>query len=363
MSVAAGGRSTSAVRDTEPRELTRVLYERHGQRVFTFCLSRLRNREEAQDATQTTFMYAMRSIERGVVPEFELAWLLKIAFNACRALRRSAGTRPTAMGDAAEIGDPAAEDAAANQERLNGLREALATLPETQRHAILLREWQGLSYADIAHELNLSVSAVETLLFRARRNLAKRMEKTRSVRALDLASPLVFLRSAVPGSGAKLAAAAAATGLSIAVAPALVQEVRGAEAAPAVPVKAVATHTARTVKRPARSSRLTQLLGRRARTKASPTPRHLPEASPARGSIPKQPGTEPAKANPPASAAPTVPDTRVTVPAPPRAVTVQPPTLPVSPPALPDPVRQVVDALPQPQLPAVPDVGELPLGK
>ena len=63
-------------RPTEPAELARHLYEKHGQRVFTFCYSRLRNREEALDAAQTTFIYVLRSLQRGVEPEFELAWLL-----------------------------------------------------------------------------------------------------------------------------------------------------------------------------------------------------------------------------------------------------------------------------------------------
>jgi DNA-directed RNA polymerase specialized sigma24 family protein len=78
-------------RPTEPADLTQYLYEKYGQRVFTFCYSRLRNREEAQDAAQTTFIYVMRSLQRGVEPEFELAWLLKIAFNVCREAERSVG--------------------------------------------------------------------------------------------------------------------------------------------------------------------------------------------------------------------------------------------------------------------------------
>src|SRR6266700_1639959 len=49
-------------RPTEPVELTEYLYENYGQRVFTFCYSRLRNREEAQDAAQTTFIYVLRSL-------------------------------------------------------------------------------------------------------------------------------------------------------------------------------------------------------------------------------------------------------------------------------------------------------------
>ena len=56
------------------------------------------------------------------------------------------------------------------------LTEALEHMPESQRRAILLREWQGLSYHEIADELKLSQSAVETLIFRARRTLASNLE-------------------------------------------------------------------------------------------------------------------------------------------------------------------------------------------
>ena len=59
-------------RPTEPTELTQYLYENYGQRVFTFCYSRLRDREEAQDAAQTTFIYVLRSLQRGVEPEFDV---------------------------------------------------------------------------------------------------------------------------------------------------------------------------------------------------------------------------------------------------------------------------------------------------
>ena len=53
----------------------------------------------------------------------------------------------------------------------------LEQLPEQQRRAILLREWQGLSYREIADELAISQAAVETLIFRARRSLAQGLEQ------------------------------------------------------------------------------------------------------------------------------------------------------------------------------------------
>ncbi len=68
------------------------LYERHSSRVFGYCLRMLGSREDAEDASQTTFMHAFRALQRGVVPAFETAWLLTIARNVCLA-RHRAGSR------------------------------------------------------------------------------------------------------------------------------------------------------------------------------------------------------------------------------------------------------------------------------
>jgi len=216
----------AAVRPSDPAELTQYLYEKHGQRVFTFCYSRLRNREEAQDAAQTTFIYVMRSLQRGVEPEFELAWLLKIAFNVCRGVRRSSGRNSAAIQDVEDIDTLAAPQAAGYEgsERVAALREALTSLPESQRRGILLREWQGLSYAEIADELGLSLGAVETLLFRARRNLASRLEHVRSgVGALNVASLASFFRPLLRSGIGKLGLIGASA--SVALIPVVASEI------------------------------------------------------------------------------------------------------------------------------------------
>lgn len=200
------------------REHTRVLYEKYGQRVFTFCQSRLRNREEAQDATQTTFIYVLRALERGVVPEFELAWLLKIAFNVCRSTARASRRDLVADGTEIEQLPDLSDGNGADAERLEALRGALHALPESQRHGILLREWQGLSYAEIADEMNLSVGAVETLLFRARRNLARRLEHVRDavgVFVFPIGTVVSAVRAALRGVLAKVAAIGAAGSVAL----------------------------------------------------------------------------------------------------------------------------------------------------
>ena len=202
------------------------LYKHHGERVYSFCMSRLRNAEEAQDAAQTTFLYVLTALKRGVVPRNELAWLLTIADNVCRSTRRSLGRRLAHLSnaDVDELEAAATSMSAETSEQIDGLRAALEQLPETQRRAILLREWQGLSYVDIADQLGLSVAAVETLLFRARRGLTARLERPSRLRVLDLGSALAFARSLLGGGSGKVAVGAAGLAI-VAAGPALERDV------------------------------------------------------------------------------------------------------------------------------------------
>jgi RNA polymerase sigma-70 factor (ECF subfamily) len=72
-----------------PEAYAADLYRRHHAAIFRFCLRQLRRREDADDAVQTTFIYALLSLQRGVVPEQEAAWLFTIARNVCSTRRRS----------------------------------------------------------------------------------------------------------------------------------------------------------------------------------------------------------------------------------------------------------------------------------
>jgi RNA polymerase sigma-70 factor (ECF subfamily) len=172
--VAVPSRGRADLRAPAPEAAaTQALYERHGRQIYYFCLGRLRSPEEAEDATQSTFLNAFRGLQRGIEPEHESAWLYKIAENVCLTRARSSGRRrrvetPGDLDAVAEL-VPAPEPDA---DEIRHLPEALESMPEQQRRALLLREWQGLSYREIADELGVSQSAVETLLFRARRSLA-----------------------------------------------------------------------------------------------------------------------------------------------------------------------------------------------
>ena len=167
---------TAAVRQSSvpAGETTSRLYERYGRQIFAFCLHQLGNREEAEDAVQTTFMNAFNGLRRGGSPEFESAWLFKIALNVCVDRRRTSSRRRTVESPSDfETLEELAPSREGDTDELFGLSKALRSMPEQQRRALLLREWQGFSYSEIAAELRLSQAAVETLLFRARRSLAQ----------------------------------------------------------------------------------------------------------------------------------------------------------------------------------------------
>ena len=192
------------------------LYVEYRERIYRFCYTRLRSREEAEDAAQNVFMRVHMALDRGVVPEYEAAWLYKIAHNVCLSRIDSNSRRGAEELHAFDEDDVQIAAPEVNGDELAGLSEALEGMPHNLRTAILLREWQGLSYAEVAEAMGLSVSAVETLIFRARRHLAWALEhpgekpKTPVRRLLDLLG-LGSLRTLFFGAGpiAKLAVGAA----------------------------------------------------------------------------------------------------------------------------------------------------------
>ena len=202
--------------------VTAGLYERHSGKLFGYCYHQLGSREEAEDAVQTTFMNAFRALGRGVVPESETAWLYKIAENVCLSRRRSSWRRGRIESPSDfEVIEEIVPGPSRQRDELIGIEDALANMPEQQRRAILLREWQGLSYREIAEELEVSQSAVETLIFRARRSLAQGLEQPETLRkpkrkcfrralhAVDLGTAFAAIKTFLAGSAAVKATAAA----------------------------------------------------------------------------------------------------------------------------------------------------------
>jgi RNA polymerase sigma factor (sigma-70 family) len=162
-----------AQRPRTDRSFERI-YRRHVGDVYRYALAVLRQPADAEDVTQTTFMNAYRAFQRGERPRNAQNWLIAIAHNVCRQRFRQAARRPDEIAYEDGIGDvmqdeeqgPSAED----------IQRALGHLAFNQRAALVMRELEGRSYVEISEILGLSVSAVETLLFRARRALREQLE-------------------------------------------------------------------------------------------------------------------------------------------------------------------------------------------
>src|SRR5918992_3536931 len=161
-------------RSATPDRAFERLYRRHVHDVYRYVLAVLRNQADAEDATQATFLSAYRAFIRGEEPLKPRNWLLKIAHNECRQRFRAASRRPTEVAWDDERG--AAPGVDETVPTADEIRSALAHLSFNQRSALVMRELEGRSYAEIGGILDLSVSAVETRLFRARRALREQLE-------------------------------------------------------------------------------------------------------------------------------------------------------------------------------------------
>ena len=164
------------------------LYNAYAGNVFRYALTVLGQQADAEDATQTTFLNAYRALQRGEHPQQPERWLISIAHNTCRQRYRHAQRRPreVSLDEAMTIaGIDDSEKPTAEE-----LKQALMHLPPAQRSALVLREFEGRSYAEAATALQISGSALESLLFRARESLREQLAEPLScsdaVRAISM---------------------------------------------------------------------------------------------------------------------------------------------------------------------------------
>ena len=125
--------------------------------------------------TQATFLNAYRAFKEDGLPRGHRYWLIGIAHDVCRNRAQQNALRPeeVALEDTAVTLVP--DEEGPTQE---DIRRALDHLPFNQRAALVMREVEGRSYQEISEILDVSVNAVETLVFRARRALREELEGT-----------------------------------------------------------------------------------------------------------------------------------------------------------------------------------------
>ena len=164
-----------------------TLYDRYGQNVYNLVLRSMRHPQTAEDVCQEVWIKVYRELSGLRDHAAFSTWLYRIAARACvDTARKRAVAATTELPEQVAAPSHEAPDVAAihhEQERL--VWEAMGTLPPRQHLSLFLREVEGRNYREIAEIMETSESAIETLLFRARRGVAEaydRLQHSRSER-------------------------------------------------------------------------------------------------------------------------------------------------------------------------------------
>ena len=168
----------------------RRLVENYQKLVVNTCYGMVRNREDAEDIAQDVFVEVYRNVDSFRADAKLSTWLYRIAVN--RSLNHirdnkkhkwfqsvesevEAKNRQLLQLESSKVDQP--EYDLENKQRAIILYEAINTLPDNQRTAFTLSKYEELSYQEISEVMEMTVSSVESLLFRAKKNLQKKLHK------------------------------------------------------------------------------------------------------------------------------------------------------------------------------------------
>jgi RNA polymerase sigma-70 factor (ECF subfamily) len=160
------------------------LFLRYKQPIYGFFRRRTADPSHAEELAQETFFALLRAAARYEPRALFRTYLYAIAFKILRAHRRKTAFRATFFGHPSVIPDPAKQDAT---ESGLWVRRAVEKLDRIDREILLLREFEQLSYAEIANLLDLPVNTVRSRLFRARTALRDLLEPSASPAPNDAA--------------------------------------------------------------------------------------------------------------------------------------------------------------------------------
>jgi RNA polymerase sigma factor (sigma-70 family) len=161
------------------------LYQRHRPRIYRTALRILRNQEDAEDAAQRSFQRAFTNLGRFRGDSTFSTWLTRIAINEALMLLRRRRTHAPLFEDRNDAGlscdldladnGPTPEEILARNEQRAAVLHAVSKLRESLR-TVVVHELQGLTIAETARNLGLSVAAVKGRHFHARRHLRRNLE-------------------------------------------------------------------------------------------------------------------------------------------------------------------------------------------
>jgi RNA polymerase sigma-70 factor, ECF subfamily len=156
------------------------LFRRYRQPIYCFFRRRVADPSPAEELAQETFLALIRSAVRYEPRALFRTYLYAIGLKILRAHRRKTAFRATFLGHPNHLPDPAKQDAT---ESGLWVRRAVAKLDSMDREILLLREFEELSYSEIADLLHLPINTVRSRLFRARMALRNLLEPETSPQA------------------------------------------------------------------------------------------------------------------------------------------------------------------------------------
>jgi RNA polymerase sigma-70 factor (ECF subfamily) len=165
----------------------RELVEKYQDSVINTCYRFLRNKEEAEEIAQEVFLKVYLSANSYQPKAKFSTWLFKIVVNLClNKLRDKKKYVSLKIGspyhknqmedDIPALAEHQPDKSFEHKELKRIIKDAIDSLPENQRVAIILNKYEGFSYQEMAKILDCSVSSIESRLFRAKENLKKKLE-------------------------------------------------------------------------------------------------------------------------------------------------------------------------------------------
>ncbi len=170
----------------EPEAFSEIV-NRWDRKIFALCFGMLGREDEARDATQEAFISAFRNLEKFRGEAKVSSWLHRIAVNKCLTTKRRARTRNEEFIDEEEYGEsnvfvaPASASplcSAENTERMRLVRTAVGSLPVDLRQVIIMKEFEEMTFQEIAETLELPLSTVKSRLYTALKQLKMKLERT-----------------------------------------------------------------------------------------------------------------------------------------------------------------------------------------
>lgn len=161
--------------------------------IYALAFRTLGREEDARDVVQEAFLRAFRGL-RGFKGQAKFSsWLYRITLNLCRDwIRRErrapivatpAGTDPNTFADEQVAPNVSVEELVGRRQMSEAVAQAMAELPDEQRTAILLKEYHGLTFQEIADTLQCPLSTVKTRLYQGLSVLRRRLERRQSEQA------------------------------------------------------------------------------------------------------------------------------------------------------------------------------------